>query len=116
MDDPNEKIFLSQIPPAAKPRMLAKSISSVLDRVISERGYAAEQSLMLLQEAWRTAAGEEMYQQTRVGRIQRGVLQIFVCNSIVLSELQFIKRKSLAQLQRALPDFKLKDIRFQLIQ
>jgi hypothetical protein len=114
MDDPEEKIWLSQIPKAAKSHLRPKSISSILDRLMVERGYAAEQSTQMLQEQWKIAIGEELFSQSRIGKIQRGVLQILVSNTIVLSELQYQKRKALLHLQASLPDFKLKDIRLKL--
>lgn len=114
MDDPEEQLWLSQIPKAQSSRLRVKSISSILDRLIVEKGYAAQQSSQILQEQWRIAVGEELFSQSRVGRIQRGILQVFASNAIVLSELEYLKRKSLRQLQSALPDFKLRNIRFKI--
>lgn len=112
MDDPEEQLWLSQIPKAQSSRLRAKSISSILDRLIVEKGYAAQQSAQILQEQWRIAVGEELFSQSRVGKIQRGILQVFASNTIVLSELEYVKSKALRQLQSALPDFKLRSIRF----
>ncbi|MEI7461426.1 MAG: DUF721 domain-containing protein [Pirellula sp.] len=114
MDDPEEKIWLSQIPKAERTRFRPKTISSILDRLIVERGYSNEQSTLLLQEQWKIAVGDEFYSQSRVGKIKRGVLQVLVTNMIVISELEFGKQKALRHLQASLPDFKLKDIRFVL--
>ena len=115
MDDAEEKLWLSQIPKAQPSRYRLKSISSIVDRLVIEKGYAAQQSLELLQEQWRIAVGEELASQSRVGKIQRGVLQVFASNSIVLSELEYSKSKALRHLKAALPDFRLKDIRFKSI-
>ena len=112
MDDAEEKLWLSQIPKAQPSRYRLKSISSIVDRLVIEKGYAAQQSLELLQEQWRIAVGEELASQSRVGKIQRGVLQVVASNSIVLSELEYSKSKALRHLKAALPDFRLKDIRF----
>ncbi|MEQ1829752.1 MAG: DUF721 domain-containing protein [Pirellula sp.] len=114
MDDPAEKIYLSQIPKAQKSRLAPKTVSSVLNRLIVEKGYAAQQSIQLLQEEWKNAVGDAINSETRVGKIQRRVLFVLASNSIVLAELQYLKPKALKHLQAALPDFKLKDIRFQL--
>ena len=114
MDDPEEQMWLSQIPKAQSSRLRVKSISSILDRLIVEKGYAAQQSSQILQEQWRIAVGEELFSQSRVGRIQRGILQVFTSNAIVLSELEYLKSKALRQLQSALPDFKLRNIRFKI--
>ena len=115
MDDREEKIWLSQIPKAQSSRMRAKTISSILDRLIVERGYAAEQSTQLIQEQWKLAVGEELFAQSRVGKIQRGVLKVFALNSIVLSELEFRKPKALRHFQTMLPEFKIKDIRMKIL-
>ena len=114
MDDPEEKIWLSQIPKVERSRFRPKSISSILDRLIVERGYSNEQSTLLLEEQWKIAVGDEFSTQSRVGKIKRGVLQVLVSNMIARSELEYGKQKALRHLQAALPDFKLKDIRFVL--
>ena len=114
MDDLEEKFWLSQIPKAQSSRLRPKTVSSILDRLIIERGYAVEQCTQLLQEQWRIAVGDQLSTQSRIGKIQRGVLQIIVSNAIVMSELEYSKRKALLHLQSALPDFKLKDIRLKL--
>ncbi len=114
MDDPEEQVWLSQIPKAQSSRLRVKSISSILDRLIVEKGYAAQQSSQILQEQWRIAVGEELFSQSRVGKIQRGILQVFASNTIVLSELEYSKSRALRHLQSALPEFKLKNIRFKI--
>ena len=115
MDDPEEQLWLSQIPKAQPSRLRAKSISSILDRLIVEKGYAAQQSLQVLQEQWKIAVGEELFSQSRVGKIQRGILHVFVSNTIVLSELEYLKSKALRQLQSGLPGFRLRNIRFKIV-
>jgi len=114
MDDSEEQMWLSQIPQARSSRLRAKTISSIVDRVIVEKGYAAQQSSELLQEQWRIAVGDELASLTRVGKIQRGILQVYALNTIVLSELEYSKGDALRHLKSALPDFKLKDIRIRL--
>lgn len=114
MDSDDEKMWLSQIPKAIPSRFRPKSISSILDRVLTERGYAAEQSTQLIQDQWRAAVGDTLFEQSRVGKIQRGVLQVFVHNAIVMAEMGYAKRNALKHLQTALPEFKIKDIKFLL--
>ena len=114
MDDFEEKIFLSQIPKPQLSRFRARTVSSILDRLIVERGYAAQQSTQLLNEQWQAAVGETLAAQSRVGKISRGVLQVIASNSIVLSELNYAKSTALKHLQASLPEFKLRDIRFKL--
>jgi hypothetical protein len=115
MDDLEEKRLLGQIPKAQSSRLRVKSISSIMDRLLVEKGYAAQQSTQILQEQWRIAVGDELFSLSRVGKIQRGVLQVFASNTIVLSELEYSKSKALRHLKSALPDFKLRDIRFKIM-
>jgi hypothetical protein len=114
MENDEEKMWLSQIPKAMSSRLRPKSVSSILDRLISERGYAAEQSTQLIQDQWRIAVGDALFEQSRIGKIQRGVLQVHALNAIVMAELGYSKSKALKHLQSALPGFKIKDIRFLL--
>ena len=114
MNDKEEQIYLNQIPKAQASRFRAKTISSIMDRLLVEKGYAAQQSAQILEEQWRIAVGEDLFTQSRVGKIQRGVLQVFASNAIVLSELEYSKSKAIRHLKAAIPDFKIKDIRFKL--
>jgi len=114
MDDSEEQMWLSQIPKPQASRFRAKTISSVMDRLLVERGYAAQQSNQILEEQWRIAVGNELFSQSRVGKVQRGVLTVFASNAIILSELEYSKSKALRLLKSALPQFKIKDIRFRI--
>ncbi len=114
MENDEEKMWLSQIPKAISSRVRPKSVSSILDRLLIERGYAAEQSTQLIQDQWRIAVGDALFEQSRIGKIQRGVLQVHALNAIVMAELGYSKSKALKHLQSALPSFKIKDIRFLL--
>lgn len=115
MDESQERNILSQIPKAIPSRLRPKSVSSILDRLILERGYAAEQSTQLLQEQWTIAVGNALAAQSKVGKIQRGVLQVQASNAIVLTELTYAKQSVLRHLQTALPDFRIKDIRIKVL-
>jgi|GEM_PF-1444769 len=115
MNESEEQMWLGQIPKSPPSRLRAKSISSILDKVLVDKGYAAQQSTQLLHEQWSIAVGESLAEQSRIGKIQRGVLQVFALNTIVMSELEYAKSKALQQLKTALPNFRLKGIRIQLV-
>ena len=115
MDEQEDPNWLSHMAKVQPSRLRVKSISAIVDRLIVEKGYAAQQSTEILQEQWRVAVGETLFSQSRVGKIHRGILQVFALNTIVLSELEYSKSKALRQLKSALPDFKLRDIRFRLV-
>jgi hypothetical protein len=112
MDD--EKVFLSQIPKAQPSRYQAKSISSIIDRLMLEKGYSAQQSRDLIEEQWRLAVGSLLSSQSKVGQIKRGVLQIFAANEIVRSELEFEKSKALRLLQAELPTMRITGVKIHL--
>ncbi len=66
------------------------------------------------QQAWKEAAGEQLASQTRPGKVSRGVLEVYVSNSILAQELGFAKKKLLARLQQLQPDEKIRDLRFRV--
>jgi hypothetical protein len=111
----DEQIWLSQIPKAYQSRLKAKSLASVLDKLIIEKGYSAEQSMLELREQWTIAVGEELAAQSRVGKVRRGTLQIYASNPIVMSELDLCRRRALQHLQKVLPDFKIKALKINLL-
>ena len=103
MDD--EEYYLSQIPKPQPTRLGATKIATLLQRVIQQRGYAAVQSADVLKEAWVSAVGDELSGQTRLGKVSRGALQVFVPNHVVKTELDFRVKQILRILQDRLPDF-----------
>ncbi len=109
--DPEEKMYLSQIPKAQPSRFQAKSISKVLDRLFLEKGYANQQSREELLAAWEHAVGPMLSSQSKVGQLKRGVLHVFPANEIIRSELNFLKAKALALLQKELPGMKIRGIK-----
>ena len=109
MTDPYHQLrsFPSEKP--AEPHRIGK----VLSELIALKGLARVHGVEQLQQAWRTVAGEEIGRQTRVLELSRGLLQIGVANSAVLSELAgFHKEKLLQSLQEQFADLKIRDIKF----
>ena len=100
-----EAYYLSQIPKPQPTRLGATKVSSLLQRVIQQRGYAAVQSADLLRDAWREAVGSDLAVQTRIGNVSRGSLIVFVPSPVVRTELEFRKATVLRQLQTRLPEF-----------
>ena len=91
-----------------------KPISNILAELLARRGYARVQAAGLSQQAWSEAAGETLAAQTRPGKVSRGVLEVFVTNSMLAQELGFAKKKLLARLQQLQPDEKIRDLRFRV--
>ena len=50
--------------------------------------------------------------QTRVGKVERGALQVFTSSKIVLTELEFMKPQLLKSIQKSLPDFSIRSLKF----
>jgi predicted nucleic acid-binding Zn ribbon protein len=113
-DSEEEKMYLGQIPKPLPSRLRPKSISTVLNRLFQERGYASQQSRDLLEEHWREAVGDLLSSQSKVGQLKRGQLQVYAANDIVRSELEYQKSKILQHLQTQLPLMGINGVRIHL--
>jgi predicted nucleic acid-binding Zn ribbon protein len=91
-----------------------KTIADVLAQLITTRGYGRIQADAAFTAAWQKAAGETIANYTRPGRLRRGTLEVTASNSTIIQELTFQKQHILSQLQIALPDAKIRDIRFRV--
>ncbi len=90
-------------------------IGIAISELFALRGWARSTADDQLAEAWAAVAGEAVAKRTKVGRIQRGVLQISVDNSALLGELAgFLKHDLLAELNERQPELRLKDLKFRL--
>lgn len=92
-----------------------ESLSDILTRLFTARGWGRRQDRLRLEEAWAdavVACGLEI-QDTRVASLRRGVLEVTVGNTIVLQEMaHYHKRRLLEQLRRRLPGLTVTDLRF----
>ncbi len=91
-----------------------KPIGNVLAQLVQRRGYAQVRIAGERDKAWQAAAGEELAAMTRIGGIRRGVMEVTVANSLLIQELTFRKEKLLADLQQALPEAGIKQLRFRV--
>jgi predicted nucleic acid-binding Zn ribbon protein len=89
-----------------------QSIGNILSELMARRGYARVQSTEMLENAWREAAGSLTAKYTRVGRLQRGTLEVIVAHSALVQELGFQKQALLAALAKLLPDEQITNLRF----
>ena len=92
----------------------AKHVRELVSDLLSRRGYAQQQATVAWHEAWFAAVDERAAKHTRPGKLRRGVWEIYVRNSPVMQELTFDKSRILQQLQRALPDHDIQDLRFRV--
>ena len=89
-----------------------KSAKQVVARVMQQKAYAELEVRDELENAWRAVVGQDLFQQTRLGRIRRGVLDVVVGNSVVLQELTFRKHLIVDQLRKSFGGKAIRDIRF----
>lgn len=90
-----------------------QKIGDLLPDLLARRGYAQIAVHEECQQAWSHAVGE-LDQFSRATDVKRGVLQVVVSNSVVMQELTFRKSDLISVLAKALPQHKIKDLRFRL--
>ncbi len=88
-------------------------LSQAVTDLIALRGWARVRGNAQLAEAWKSVAGDFVASGTKVVGIRRGVLQVAVANSPLLSELAaYHKTTLLAALTRDHPELKIRDLKF----
>ena len=88
-------------------------LREVLSQLMAQRGYAQLGANEETQAAWRSVVGS-MEKFTRATEVKRGVLQVIVSNSVVMQELTFRKSELLQAMVAALPNHKIKNLRFRV--
>ncbi len=91
-----------------------KKISDVVAQLITARGYGRIQANEDFSAAWRAAVGDALARYTLPGRVKRGQLEITVANSMIVQELTFQKQQIIAQLQAAVPEAKIRDLKLRV--
>lgn len=90
-------------------------LSRALSDLIALRGLAGVRGQAQLNADWNEVAGETFAAQTKVLGVKRGVLNIGVSNSALLSELaSFHKITLIEKLRERRPDLHLRDVKFRL--
>ena len=90
-------------------------LSNALSEFIALRGLARIRGDAQLEALWRDVAGSVVASQTKVQGIKRGVLQVSVSNSPLLSELvMFHKFSLLKALQEKHPNLNVHELKFRL--
>jgi len=92
---------------------LPDRLSQAVTDLIALRGWARVRGNAQLAEAWTRIAGSSVASGTKVVGIRRGVLQVAVGNSPLLTELAaFHKSTLLAALAREHPELRIRDLKF----
>ena len=91
-----------------------RRMGDVLAQLMARRGYARVQSGDQCAQAWRAVAGEALAAGTRATQVRRGVLQVWVENSLLVQEIGFQKAQLLERLAAALPDENIRDLKLRV--
>lgn len=92
-----------------------RQLGDVLAQLMQLRGYSQIQEDDRLRSAWKQVVPAAYATLTRPAKISRGVLQVYVSHPAALSELSAFHQKPIVEnLQKILPELKLKDIKFRL--
>ena len=89
-------------------------VGNIVAEVIALRGIGRPRASDARVRAWAEAVGQPMAEMTRCGSIRRGRLEVIVANSVTMQELAYQKTEILARLNDAMPELKLRDLRFRV--
>ena len=95
-----------------KPRV--QKISSLVNQLMSRRGYAQVTVGEEFHAAIGAAVGAQLGEAVSVGNVKKGVLHVFAADSVTLQELNFQKRAILRRIQKDLPQSNVTDLRFRI--
>ena len=91
-----------------------KKPADILGRLMARKGYGQTESANEMEEVWNQTVGPKWQTKTKIGNVSRGVLEVFVVSSVVNQQMGFQKRKILAEIQKRLPQNKIKDLHFRI--
>ncbi len=98
--------------PEEKPRV--RKIGSLVNQLISRRGYAQVAVVNEIQDAVIALIDQQIRSSVRIGNLKRGVLEIYASDSVTLQELNFQKRTILKKLQKTLPQSNVTGLKFRI--
>ncbi len=91
-----------------------RRIGTIVSQLMSRRGYASVATENALTDSIAKSVGPVMAASITVGKLSRGVLQVYAVDSVVMQELTFQKQQILKALSKDHPQAKITDIRFRL--
>lgn len=92
----------------------SQTARAVVNRLLARRGYAQVEQRDQIQELWNQVVGPQLAKHSRCGRLLRGTMEVFVANSLILSELTFDKANILARLQQDAARKAIQNLKFKL--
>jgi len=103
-------------------RRLPKKAGQLLNQIMARKAVANVHALNQLQSVWENAIRQSQRENpqteklllgcTRLGKLDRGVLEVHVDNSAALQQLAFMKSPLLQQIRQSIPQSKIRDLRF----
>lgn len=97
--------------PDPAPEKGIEPLREILSRLAMARGWARLSDRERLEKAWRDIVGENWAARSQPGPIKRGVLEIYIADSMIHQELLFIKDRVLQVLRDSL-QLEIKDLKF----
>ncbi|TWU01501.1 DUF721 domain-containing protein [Neorhodopirellula pilleata] len=94
----------------------ARKIGTIVSQLMSRRGYASVGIEHAMTASVAAAVGPGLNESFQIGKLTRGVLHIYVVDSVTMQEFTFQKRQIQKRLLQDHPQAKIQDIRFRLSQ
>jgi hypothetical protein len=104
------EVLLSAV--AENPKI--RRIGSLVNQLMSRRGYAQVIASEELHQLIATTVGAPLDYGFEVGKLKAGVLQVYASDSVTLQELNFQKRTILRRIQQNMPGNQVTDLRFRI--
>ena len=101
-------------PRAAEDKPRVRPIGSLVNQLLSRRGYAQVLAGDAIHQAIASVLDPHLKAAFQVGNLRAGVLHLYATDSVSLQELNFRKRAMLKHLQETLPESKVTDLRFRI--
>ena len=101
-------------PRAAEDKPRVRRIGSLVNQLLSRRGYAQVLAGDAIHQAIASVLDPHLKAAFQVGNLRAGVLHLYATDSVSLQELNFRKRAMLKHLQETLPESKVTDLRFRI--
>ena len=89
-------------------------VAQVISEIMMRRRMGGELTAAARRQAWQDAVGSEIAQQSHCGSVRRGKLEVVVASSLLVQELTFRKGEIVANLQTAVPDWQVNDLRIRV--
>lgn len=91
-----------------------RRLGTVVSQLMSRRGYAAVAAQHAMTDSVVASVGSLLAESFRIGKLNRGVLEVYVVDSVTMQEFTFQKRTILKRLAKDHPQTKITDLRFRI--